>query len=344
MNSRKRFKVAGASSISILAMIAILYAFQASLAPLGGALREASSDGAPIKSSGRPFPRGTSSSIMAKAYSQYAPLKPQMSLFRHENGPKDKYAACVLSRALLLCKQRDDDDEEYGFPTYRYSSAYLASIDADEMDRLARVVAERKTLIASSCADMQEVDLRDFDDSLYRAAVLGDPASMRLFALQTDKTTAFGESRPVRIEHVDRHRKFAESMLNRAADTGDPAAIKAIHSVYASGGINTPIGNVQVRPDLVKSAAAYLALVSVDDYYLKSTLRPDDFAMAEETLDALLSRFGEAEQIRLAKLQNHYIEAYKANHRPKNMAEALTESFPEQGCSAYLSAATMPGR
>ena len=241
----------------------------------------------------------------------------------------------------MLCKLREDIDVNYGISMARYSEDYIASLGEEEAAAMAKVVSERKKLIDASCVYIEKADFEKIDEALYRSAALGDPASMRLFALQGDKVNMFGEKQQMSRERADLHQKFAEQMLNGAADAGDPAAIKAIYSVYASGKIHTPAGDIEVRRDLVKSAAAYLALVSVNDFNLQATSQPQDFENAEKMIDIVLSRFGEADQIRLAKLESQYVIAYRKKNRPKTISEALVESFPEQGCSARMGSAGM---
>ncbi len=247
---------------------------------------------------------------IAHTFSQDKPLKFQLPFLLEAAKNNDSYAACVLARALQICRQRDDEGESDAFLD-AYASEYTATLNNEEVASLANAVAIREKKASAICDQIIASDQDIFDDIVYKSAQSGDPVSMRIFALQHDKRTMFGDPVAVSKLHIDRHNKYAEQMLNRAADAGDPIAIRSIYSVYATGVISTSFDKVKVRRDAVKSIAAYAALKSVDDYRLKARSRAGDIAQAEAYINESVSGFNQTDHIRLARLKEAYVRAYR---------------------------------
>ena len=271
----------------------------------------------------------------AYSFSQDNSLKFQLPFLLEAAQSNDSYAACVLARALQICRQRDSENES-DFFLDAYPSEYTASLSDEEVASLANAVAIREKKASAICDQIVASDYEMFDEIVYKSARLGDPVSMRVFALQHDKRTMFGDPVAVSKLHVDRHGKYAEQMLNRAADAGDPVAIRSVYSVYATGVISTSFDKVKVRRDEVKSIAAYIALKAVDDYRLKARSSAKEIAQTEQNIHESVSGFSQADQIRLARLKEAYVRAYRAKRRPVSTREELLDTLPEQACSHHF--------
>ncbi|GEM_PF-1405538 len=269
---------------------------------------------------------------IARSFSQNHSIKSQLRFLLEASKENDAYAACALARALDICRKRDADNEA-DVSLDAYASAHTASLSEQEVDSLANAIAIREKTASAMCDLLTDDEQKVFDEIVYKSAQLGDPTSMRIFALQDDKRTIFGEPVPVSKAHIDRHGMYAEKMLNLAAEAGDPVAIKAIYSIYATGAISTSFDRVKVRRDDVKSVAAYKALEAVGDFRLKARSSAGEIEQARKDIDETVSGFGQAEQIRLAKLKEKYVRAYRSKKRPDSIREELFDTLPEQACA-----------
>ncbi len=260
------------------------------------------------------------------------PLKSQLKTLLEASRQGDRHSACVLARALQMCRNLDAGNES-NVVLDAYTSKYAASLNDEEVASLAAAIAARETTASTTCAELAAGDYDALDDIVYESATMGDPVSMRMFALQQDKMTTFGDVIPVDRKLIDRHRLHAEAMLNRAAEAGDPVALRSIHSVYATGQIFTPFDKVKVPRDGVKSMAAYIALIDVDDYRLKATSTEDAIAQAKQDIAESLANLSQADQLRLATLRDAYVRAYRARKRPASISAELLGTLPEQACA-----------
>ncbi len=272
----------------------------------------------------------------ARSFSQDSPLKFQLPLLQKAFNHQDAYATCVLARALQLCQQqRLGKGPEFAYSSY--ANEYIASLSDKEMNALADALAASERTVSSSCNGLVDSDYEMLDDILYKSAQNGDPVSMREFALQNDKQTAFGVRVEASKQNIERHQKNAEKMLNSAAEAGDQVAIEALFWVYVTGMISTPLGDVKVQPDFAKAIAAYLALTAADEHRLKSTQSADEREQAKKFIDQQKDGLNHGDQIRLVKLQEAYIRAYRAKKRPDSIGEELINKLPEQACSENYS-------
>jgi hypothetical protein len=270
---------------------------------------------------------------LSKSYSQRLPLKAQMTFLRKSAQEGDATSACILARAISVCREMKEDLDYYEDDiSDNYSTQYLISMSDEEIKSIADNKSLREDISFPMCKEMTEFDLSDYDQIIFNAASHGDPVSMRTFALQSDKQTKFGDPVPVSKQLVHKHRQHAESMLNRAAEAGDSVAIQSVYASYATGGISTPFGEIEVRRDKVKAIAAYLALVAVDDFRLKSTTTSQDSAETEDWIRSNVAGLNQADQSRLSRLRDQYIRAYNSKQRPKNIGDTLLDDLPEHVC------------
>ena len=122
-------------------------------------------------------------------------------------------------------------------------------------------------------------------------------------------------------------------MINRAADAGDPAALESIYFAYSADYFETGAKSSNLSRDNVKAIAAFHALLSVDDYYLKSRYTPYDFANAEKSIKRRVSMLSDSDRTRLTEMEDNYIRAYRSERRASSIGDELINELPEQACA-----------
>jgi hypothetical protein len=269
------------------------------------------------------LPKGT------RSYYPNAAIKNQLPDLRDAADKGDSHAACVLSRALVLCRNAAED-----LSLSRYSSHYLASLSEKEVDSFTSNLASNEGAVSEICRGINKSDLHDIGERIYQSAALGDKGAMYMFSAQSYSQDNFGEGNLLSDVLAQRHSQHAESMINDAADSGDPAALLSIYTAYSLGFIDTDsTRRVSFEVDIVKAIAAFRALLSVDDFYLKSRYSPYDFANAEKSIQHSMSMLDDADKVRLAKMEDAYIRSYRSKRRARDVSEELRNELPEQACA-----------
>ena len=100
-----------------------------------------------------------------RSYYPNAAIKPQLPALRDAAGKGDSHAACVLSRALLLCANAAED-----LSLLRYSSDYLASLNEKNVESFASSIASHESAVSDICRGVDQNDLEDIGDWMYQSA------------------------------------------------------------------------------------------------------------------------------------------------------------------------------
>ncbi len=264
-----------------------------------------------------------------RSYYPNAAIKYQLPILRDAADKGDSHAACVLSHALLLCKKIEED-----LSLFRYSNHYLLSLSKKEVEFLVASIASHENAASAICENVDQNDLEEIDERIYQSAALGDKSAMHIYATQSNNQN-IPQKPGEKIEFLaERYSEHAESMINHAADSGDPAALLSIYITYSSGFIETGSSpRVQLERDPVKAIAAFRALLTVDDFYLKSRYTPYDIANAEKSIKRRLSTLNNADRVRLAEMEDAYILSYRAERRTSSIEDEFLNELPEQACS-----------
>lgn len=234
----------------------------------------------------------------------------------------DPYATCVLAWALDMCmSNRSPVDPE----------DFLGSRDED-LDENEIAAAERKIeyrrKVERACADVNAGSFPQFSTRLLESAKRGSVRSMTRFAYAQGE---FGQSDDkIDASLSNEYRENAESMLNRAADAGDPEAILGVYHAYSSGYLESRFGKLLVDMDMVKAAAAARVLSFYGTDEVKEDLR--DFIGGAE------SRMSGPELSRLRTQESRFRQAYwhRASAGPIHATDL--DTLPETAC-ARMSAA-----
>lgn len=209
----------------------------------------------------------------------------------------------------------------------------MASLSEKEADSLASAVASRESAASAICEGIDPYDLEEIDGRIYQSAALGDVGAMRIFSMQSYSQDGLLQLDERDHFKAERHSEYAESMMNHAADAGDPDALNAIFFSYSAGIIYTPFNKANLRVDPVKSIAAFRALLSVDEYFLKSRYSAHFFTEAEKSIKSRFAMLNDADKIRLAEMEDAYIRAYRAERRAHGIEEELFNELPEKACA-----------
>jgi hypothetical protein len=263
-----------------------------------------------------------------RSYHPSAALKYQLPELENAADKGDPYAACILSRALLLCKNNGS-----GSRLARFSSEYLASLSEKGVDSLSSVIASLESASSAICKDIGQYDFEEIDGRIYQSAAAGDVSAMLMFAMQSYNQSGLQQSVTRDQFNSKRHSEHAERMMSHAADTGDPDALNAIFFSYSVGLIHTPYNTIALRPDPVKAIAAFRALMKVDAYFLKSRYTAYFFSEAEKSIESTLSTLNDADKTRIAEMEDAYIRAYRAKRRARSIDEDILNELPQEACA-----------
>lgn len=254
----------------------------------------------------------------ALIYDPGSPLSPQLKFLRGLSDRHDPYATCVLAFALDLCARGPDrmivDD---------YAHADPASLDQKSINRMAENFEFRERY-ANTCAGLDQSSFADMDRRLLQSARLGHVASMTRFALLPFRPGSNSED--PKSEFALAYRENAEAMLNRAAEAGDPEALRAIHNAYSNGYITSAMGTLEVEKDQAKSIAAYLAMSRYAGI--------DDRKIMEQTIEREVAQMSSAEVSRFSRLESLYSSPGRNNATDPEQGERVIDDFPEKACEA----------
>jgi hypothetical protein len=249
-------------------------------------------------------------------YSPNVPLVSQLEKLRSLSDRSNPYATCVLAWALDLCSRGPAL-----IPVGKYSNADLTTLDEESVTKIAESMEshERYEFI---CSGLVKEDLEDMDARLLQAARMGHVRSMVKLA-QFPARPGSGIENSTQSFLVA-HRKNAELFLNKAAEAGDPDAIRGIYNAYSAGYISSDMGDVEVVIDMAKSLAA-LRVISND-------ASPQEKIDVDLGIADSLMQMDRAQRSRFDHYESLYRQAYAKV--PKNGAgfRSAIDDLPELAC------------
>ncbi len=251
------------------------------------------------------------------AYDPDSPLAPQLPFLRRLSDRNDPYATCILAFALDVCA-RGPERMIIETPI----NEAMANPDEKSVTRIAESM-EFKERYAQMCGGLDKASLTDMDRRLLQSAELGHIRSMTRFALLPYRQG--GESENPNSGFSVAYRNKAESMLNKAAEAGDPEAIRGVYYAYAQGYITSAMGSHPIEKDAAKSLAALriLSLHSAD---------VEDKESIERKIQNLLAQMPTAEVSRFWKMDSTYTAASYGDTSTWQPEERVLEDFPERAC------------
>lgn len=257
------------------------------------------------------------------------PLKPQLSALKEAADEGDAKAACVLATAQDFCGRTMNN-----LPVMEYPQSYLSALNDAQFEKFMRSVAMRETRAANLCADIRPEDLLDVNERLLNSALLGNTKAMTRFALLPALPDGISVASKERLAMA--YRGNAESLLNRAASFGDIEAIANVASAYAAGNITSAMGDLSVKVDSVKSAAASRAMARISEDLAKKQMPSfyDSHDLPQEGIQWLMQGMSQAELLRLEKLESVYYNAYWLRSKDGRLDRDPLDDLPEFACES----------
>lgn len=253
-----------------------------------------------------------------EVYNPTATLDSQIDKLRKLADRREPYATCVLAWALDFCSRGSHIN-----PVEDYADIDLSDQGERMLNRIGADLAfhDRYEVI---CPGLNPGNFKDIDERMLQSALMGNTKSMARLALLPNR---FGGGLDIsRIDFAVAYQKNAESMLNRAAEAGDPDALLGIYQAYSRGYIESAMGELKVKEDLVKSTAAARALSRYAD--------PESRKGFEDVIAESLARMSPAQQSRLASLESKYQRAQEKNTTGADASpDGIMDDSPEQACA-----------
>lgn len=260
--------------------------------------------------------------MLSSIYNPNTPLVSQLRKLRSLSDSSNPYATCVLAWALDLCSRGPEL-----IPIGEYSDADLRTLDEENVTRIAKSL-ESQDRYEMICSGLVTDDLKDMDDRLLQAARMGHVRSMTKLAQLPPRSGSGLESSTQSFSLA--HQKNAEVLLNRAAEAGDPDAIRGIYNAYSGGYISSEMGDVKVAIDMPKSLAA-LRIISLNT-------DPQQKDEIEQGIAEALNGMDKAQHSRFDRYESVYRRAYaKIQTATTELHSSLSDS-PEQVCAQGFSA------
>lgn len=234
----------------------------------------------------------------------------------------DPYATCVLAWALDMCMSNRSPVDPEDFLGSRDED-----LDENEIAAAERKIEYRRT-VERTCVDVNAGSFPQFRRRLLESAKRGSVRSMTRFAYAQGE---FGEGGgEVDVSLSNDYRENAETMLNRAADAGDPEAILGVYHAYSSGYLESRFGKLLVDTDMVKAAAAARVLA----FYGTNEIRED----LRNFIDGAESRMSGPELSRLRRQESEFRQAYWNRASAKPIHATDLDTLPETACARMLAA------
>lgn len=255
-----------------------------------------------------------------------ATLASQLHGLRALSDNQDPYATCVLAWALDLCARGPDR-----VSISEYFNADMKDLDETGISDIAMYLEYQERYV-TLCSGLVETDLWDIDMRLLQSARMGHLKSMTLLAqFPARDGSGLGASTP---SFLQAHRENAEEMLNDAAESGDPAAIREIKNAYSSGYIISGLGDVKVDIDLAKSMAALHAIALYANQEEKKEL--------DEAVTDALAQMSPRQRLRFDRLAASYGRAYRSKHEAEDQFQLALNDVPEKVCADGFVASGQP--
>ncbi len=260
---------------------------------------------------------------LSSIYNPNIPLVSQLGKLRSLSDSANPYATCVLAWALDLCSRGPEL-----IPIGEYSNADLRTLDEESVTRIAESL-ESSDRYELTCSGLVKDDLKDMDDRLLQAARMGHVRSMTKLA---QFSTRPGSGPENSTQSFISHRKNAELFLNRAAEAGDPDAIRGIYNAYSEGYISSNMGDLEVAIDTAKSLAA-LRVTSLD-------ARPQEKNDLDQGIAQALMQMDHAQRSRFDHYESVYRQAYAKASKDGAELQSALDDLPEKACNEGFSAST----
>jgi hypothetical protein len=253
-------------------------------------------------------------------YDPVSKLAPQIIRLRKQAEGGNSYASCVLAWALDMCMRSSEPLQSGDYASETNQADDESSVRQVEEKLLFREKAE------SHCAGLDGRDLEDTHRWLLDSARAGHPRSMTKLALLPQR---YGEVINVsRLDFAIAYRDNAESMLNRAAEAGDPQAILGIYHSYSSGAISSGIGQLPVAIDASKAVAAARVMLK----NAKGEFRQE----LESFIDGALTQMDQTALSRLQRLESTYSRTYRNAQAGATVLPGELDDLPERACRDVL--------
>lgn len=261
---------------------------------------------------------------LSSIYSPNTPLVSQLGKLRSLSDSSNPYATCVLAWALDLCSRGPEL-----IPIGEYSNADLRTLDEESVTRIAESL-ESSDRYELTCSGLVKDDLKDMDDRLLQAARMGHVRSMTKLA-QFPARSGSGLENSTQSFLVA-HRKNAELFLNKAAEAGDPDAIRGIYNAYSGGYISSDMGDVEVVIDTAKSFAA-LRVASINT-------SPQEKSDLDQGIADALMQMDHVQRSRFDHYESVYRQAYAKASKDGAEFQSALDDLPEKACSEAFPASS----
>jgi hypothetical protein len=265
-----------------------------------------------------------SNRISISIYDPTLALAQQLPTLKADADRGNPYATCVLAWALDMCAQNGRR-----FKPDDYSDISSEQIDDARIGKLAEK-AEFRDTAEIRCDGIDQDNFQDLDKVLLQSALMGHSKSMTRFAL--------GAAQPgirfdiSRLDFAIAYRKNAETMLNRAAETGDPDAIAGVAFAYSSGYIRSDLGQIPVKEDPVKSIAAQRVLGAIRRH--KNNGNKEN--SADDAIESSVISMNTKQLSRLTQLESAYLRAYQNGSATGHFGNSQLDRLPERACATAL--------
>jgi len=171
----------------------------------------------------------------------------------------DRYASCVLSRALALCGERaGQSDSAQRWIDLAAREAPGSSDERHSIDKIDEIFRESESSRAL-CDGLSSDRLQEADRRMFQAARLGDRRAMAHFALYSS-VGARGSVKDDASEKL--YRENAIEMLERSASQGNVRALRSLYEVYLHGVSPNRSDVLQVKKDEAAAVAIGFALMN----------------------------------------------------------------------------------
>lgn len=253
-----------------------------------------------------------------EVYDPTATLESQIDNLRKLADRREPYATCVLAWALDFCARGLEGDL-----IQEYANTDLSELGQRKLNRITTDLAFRDRYEVI-CLGLKPASFNDIDERMLKSALMGHTKSMIQFALLPRR---LGSGLDIsRLDFALAYQKNAESMLNRAAEAGDPEALLGIYQAYSRGYIESAMGQLKVDIDPVKSTAAARALSRYAE--------PEDRKSFEEVIADSLVQMSPTQQSRLASLESKYQRAQENTRTDDDGSpDGIVDDSPEQACA-----------
>jgi hypothetical protein len=247
------------------------------------------------------------------------PLGEQLPELRNLASKGNAHALCVLANALVSCAEEMMSSDPR--KVEKLSSAQdVEKSNESQLVELSVKIEEIERL-DFMCQDVTQADMMERDQWIFKSAMLGNPRSMAIFALNPIFS---GNIQTEDAERMIAHRKLAESMLNRAAASGEKEAILGVYRAYSTGEISTSVGNLKVEKNAAKAAGAAKAMLPFVDGTMRIKL--------EEEISTLTSGMGSSQMMKMAASERSYLKAYRTYAAARTGVRSADANSPQAAC------------